>query len=57
MDLPAINVQRGRDHAVQPYIKYRELCGFGKVRTWDDMKSLMEDHAVDALKSVYRLAI
>jgi peroxidase len=54
MDLPALNIQRGRDHAIQPYIKYRELCGFGKAVVWDDLKSSMEDSAIQALKDVYR---
>ena len=39
LDLIAINVQRGRDHGIPGYIKYRELCGLGKTNSFYDLKS------------------
>jgi peroxidase len=53
MDLPALNIQRAREHGVKPYNFYRELCGVGRARNWDDLRSTTEDEAIEAMKSVY----
>ena len=56
MDLAALNVQRGRDHGLQPYNKYRELCGSGRARTFSDLRSTHDQDAITALQNVYRHA-
>ena len=51
--LPALNIQRGRDHGVQPYVVYRELCGLGRPYSFDDLENIPED-VVEQLRKVYK---
>ena len=36
-DLVALNIQRGRDHGIPGYVKYREICQVGRVRSFEDL--------------------
>jgi len=40
-DLVALNIQRGRDHGIPGYVKYREICQAGKVTTFQDLSDTM----------------
>ena len=41
MDLVALNVQRGRDHGLAPYVKWRQLCGLRSVKSWKMYASIV----------------
>lgn len=53
LDLVALNVQRGRDHGLPSYTEFRELCGFGKVKKYKDLKKDISFRNRRALKNTY----
>ena len=53
IDLAASNINRGRDHGLQPYVKYRELCGLKPVKTFQDLIGEMTQDVIDKLASAY----
>lgn len=51
----ALNIQRGRDHGIQGYVHYREVCGLSRIRSFEDLRSVLSNPAVaDVLSKLYR---
>lgn len=50
VDLVALNIQRGRDHGLPGYVKYREICKVGRVASFDDLQNNISRKVV--LKSI-----
>ncbi|EGT50215.1 hypothetical protein CAEBREN_28625, partial [Caenorhabditis brenneri] len=53
VDLIAVNIMRGRDVGLLPYVKYRSLVGLSTVNTWNDLSSTFSAANLAALKTVY----
>ncbi|OQV18842.1 Peroxidase [Hypsibius exemplaris] len=55
LDLPAIDIQRGRDHGLQPWVKYRELCQLRVPKSFEELKvmDVMPSIVVDRMASIY----
>ena len=52
-DLLAFNIQRGRDHGLPGYTKYRKICGLREVKGWRDRPSELEPEYWNKLQEVY----
>ena len=46
MDLVALNLQRGRDHGIAPYIRWRQLCGLSQLNGWKDLSEAVSSPQV-----------
>ncbi|GMS94937.1 hypothetical protein PENTCL1PPCAC_17112 [Pristionchus entomophagus] len=53
LDLPAVNIQRARDHGVPAYNNYRELCGLKRARNFFDLAEAMDGDAIRAFSETY----
>lgn len=42
MDLLAADIQRGRDHGLNSYVKYLEYCGYKNIKTFDDLRVVLD---------------
>jgi len=52
-DLAALNIQRGRDHGLPCYNKWRNWCGLSIVNSWDDLRGIMSNKTVNAYVNLY----
>ncbi|XP_037084823.1 peroxidase-like [Pollicipes pollicipes] len=53
LDLIALNIQRGRDHAIPTYVTVLKACRGDTVSSWGDLNRLMDSRAIDQLRSLY----
>uniref|UniRef100_A0A0A9VVR2 Peroxidasin n=2 Tax=Lygus hesperus TaxID=30085 RepID=A0A0A9VVR2_LYGHE len=53
MDLPAMNVQRARDHGIPPYNEYRSLCNLKRAATWEDLGRELPAEVIARLRLIY----
>ena len=53
LDLVSLNIQRGRDHGLPGYTKWRKYCGLKKPDTFSDLKSDLDPDALDAISKLY----
>eukprot|EP00088_Acartia_fossae_P028789 TRINITY_DN29621_c0_g1_i3.p1 TRINITY_DN29621_c0_g1~~TRINITY_DN29621_c0_g1_i3.p1 ORF type:complete len:828 (-),score=123.74 TRINITY_DN29621_c0_g1_i3:220-2703(-) len=54
MDLVALNIQRGRDHGIPPYMQWRKLCGLKEFSSWKELSTLFPSTVVARLQSLYK---
>ena len=53
MDLVALNIQRGRDHGLPGYNKYREICNLGRANSFSDFSQQMSLSRAQQLQTLY----
>ncbi|XP_017017711.1 salivary peroxidase/catechol oxidase [Drosophila kikkawai] len=53
-DILAFDIQRGRDHGLQPYHKYFEICSLRRpVTSWKDFEGFIPNDVLEKLKTIY----
>lgn len=53
LDLAAMNIQRGRDHALQSYMEYRKLCKLSTSNTFEGLDDISSASVRAKLKQLY----
>lgn len=54
LDLFSINIQRGRDHGIAPYTKWREACHIAPhVNDYSDLRADIPDHILERIQAIY----
>ena len=54
MDLIALNIQRGRDHGLPSYNKYRQICGLPKVQSFKKLEPFLKKGSAKKMAQIYR---
>jgi len=54
LDLVSLNIQRGRDHGLAPYTKWRKLCGQPPVNSWKELSTMFPAMNVARLQALYK---
>uniref|UniRef100_T1KSA2 Uncharacterized protein n=1 Tax=Tetranychus urticae TaxID=32264 RepID=T1KSA2_TETUR len=53
MDLISLNIQRARDHGLQPYNEYRVKCNLTRAKTFEDLSGEISPNLIARLKKIY----
>ncbi|KAK6624368.1 hypothetical protein RUM44_011227 [Polyplax serrata] len=53
IDLAALNIQRGRDHALRGYNDYRAVCNLKRATTFEDLAREIPHEVIVRLKAIY----
>jgi peroxidase len=53
LDLAAMNIQRGRDHALGTYMQYRKLCNLTTSSTFEGLEDISDASVKQKLKELY----
>lgn len=53
VDLVAMNIQRGRDHGLPGYNKWRTSCNLRPVNSFQELQRVMRPGAAEAMQSLY----
>lgn len=54
LDLAAMNIQRGRDHAIPGYLEWRNFCNMSRIETFDDLRGEISSSKVrQKLRELY----
>ncbi|XP_026811700.1 chorion peroxidase isoform X4 [Rhopalosiphum maidis] len=54
LDLVALNIQRGRDHGLPAYPRWRETCGFPRPRSFNDLEGHVEPATLQRISKLYK---
>lgn len=52
-DSLAFDIQRTRDHGLQPYINYIKKCLNIRITQWDDLRNIVREDDLHKLRSIY----
>jgi peroxidase len=53
LDLASLNIQRGRDHGIPSFNRWREWCGLKPVHTWQEAGQVFTNHSAHSYPKIY----
>ena len=53
LDLVSLNIQRGRDHGLPGYTRWREHCGLGRPESFSDLEGHLDPQTLEDISTLY----
>lgn len=53
VDALSLDIQRGRDHGLPGYVKFRKYCNLSEIKTFDDLNKIIHHEDVRKLRTLY----